>query len=49
MGIGLSNGGVGRLMQRLEPVATARGYRILSRRMVPLSPLLRNKLSNTYL
>ena len=42
-GIGLSDGGVGRLMQRLEPVATERGYRILSRRMIPLSPLIRNK------
>jgi len=42
-GIGLSDGGVGRLMQRLEPVAKARGYRILSRRMIPLSPLIRNK------
>ena len=42
-GIGRSSGGVGRLMQRLEPVAKARGYTVLSRRMIPLKPLLRNK------
>ncbi|MDC1270036.1 hypothetical protein N8Z71_06675, partial [Amylibacter sp.] len=42
-GIGQSDGGVGRLMQRLEPAAKERGYRILSRRMIPLSPLIRNK------
>mgnify|MGYP001474997551 CR=1 FL=1 len=42
-GIGQSDGGVGRLMKRLEPVATARGYSILSRRMIPLLPMIRNK------
>jgi hypothetical protein len=42
-GIGQSAGGVGRLMRRLEPVARARGYRILSRRMIPLLPLIRDK------
>ena len=42
-GIGLSDGGVGRLMRRLEPAAKLRGYRILSRRMIALSPLIRNK------
>ena len=34
----MSNGGVGRLMRRLEPLA-ARGYKILSRRMVAVKPL----------
>ena len=38
-GIGMSNGGVGRLMRRLEPLAAARGYKILSRRMVAVKPL----------
>lgn len=42
-GIGLSDGGVGRLMRRLEPAAKSRGYKVLSRRMIALSPLIRNK------
>ena len=36
----MSDGGVGRLMRRLEPLAVERGYKVLSRRMVPLRPLL---------
>lgn len=42
-GIGLSQGGVGRLMEKLTPEAKSNGYKVLSRRMISISPLIRQK------
>lgn len=42
-GVGFSRGGVGRLMEKLDPEARSRGYTVISRRMVSISQLIRQK------
>ena len=42
-GVGFSQGGVGRLMEKLGPEAKSRGYTVLSRRMISISQLIRQK------
>ena len=42
-GVGYSQGGVGRLMEKLSPEAKLRGYIVLSRRMVLILQLVRQK------